>query len=344
MRFVDGLKILLTNSWYNFSFILSLIATTIISVWIAVDPNSLISITDPILGFAISITVSFQYFVITMVILSLVPRGRTLFFAGDRRSLVYQFALCIAFILVFMLLGPITALAGPYIGVPLTFGDAIITAYFAVLLGWNLGKTVSKKIGNRKSLNWGMFVLFWIIDFMIFGAVVTLLDLFSLSFDQQIVMLVFPLGILLLPFLTILLRKKETAPDQTTFLTLIIFIYAIYHTYRLVTITQPQWAISDVVIQLVLLVYGLSTTISKVHDSIGATPTISVTVVLLVILSRVGSQVSRLLAASIGLGPIVQVGITSFTILFLAVLGFLVPAYLLWQQRKSQNQVPSVTV
>jgi hypothetical protein len=344
MRFVDGLKILLTNSWYNFSFILSLIATTIISVWIAVDPNSLISITDPILGFAISITVSFQYFVITMVILSLVPRGRILFFAGDRRSLVYQFVLCIAFVLVFMLLGPITALAGPYIGVPLTFGDAIITAYFAVLLGWNLGKTVSKKIGNRKSLNWGMFVLFWIIDFMIFGAVVTLLDLFSLPFDQQIVMLVFPLGILLLPFLTIFLRKKETAPDQTTFLTLIIFIYAIYHTYRLVTITQPQWAISDVVIQLVLLVYGLSTTISKVHDSIGATPTISVTVVLLVILSRVGSQVSRLLAASIGLGPIVQVGITSFTILFLDVLGFLVPAYWLWQQRKSQNQVPSVTV
>jgi hypothetical protein len=344
MRFIDGLKTLLTNSWYNFSFILSLIATAIISVWIAVDPNSLISITNPILGFAISITVSFQYFVITMVILSLIPRGRALFFAGNRRSLAYQFVLCIIFILVFMLLGPITALAGPYVGVPLTFGDAIITAYFAVLLGWNLGKTASKRMGLRKSLNWGMFVFFWIVDFIIFGAVVTLLNLFSLPFDQQIVMLVFPLGILLLPVFTILLKKKEAVPDQTTLLTLVIFIYAIYHTYRLITITEPQWAIFDVLIQLVILVYGLSTTISKVHDSIGKTPTLAVTVILLVILSRVGSQVSRLLAASIGLGPIVQVGITSFTILFLAVLGLLVPVYWLWQRRKSQDLVSTVTV
>jgi len=344
MRFVDGFKILLTKSWYNFSFILSLIATTIISVWIAVDPNSLISITDPILGFAISITVSVQYFVITMVILSLVPRGRALFFSNNKRSLVNQFVLCIALILVFMLVGPLSALAGPYIGVPLTFGDAIITAYFAVLLGWNLGKAVSKKMGGKKSLNWGLFVLFWIIDFMIFGAVITLLNLFSLPFEQQIVMLVFPLGILLLPMLTILLRTKENAPDQTTLLTLVIFIYAIYHTYRLVTIVEPQWAISDVILQLVLLVYGLSTTISKIHDSIGEAPTMAVTVVLLVILSRVGSQVSRLLAASIGLGPIVQVGITSFTILFLAVLGSLVPIYWLLQRRKNQDQVSTVTV
>ncbi len=334
MRFIDGLKTLLTNSWYNFSFILSLIATTIISVWIALDPNSIISTTDPILGFAISLTVSFQYFVIALAIFSLIPKGQELFFSDNKKSLGYQFALCIVFILVFMVLGPIMALAGPIVGVPLTFGDALITAYFAVLLGWNIGKSVSGKLGERKKLHWIFFGLFWIVDFMIFGALVMFLGLFSLPFDQQIVMLVFPLGIILLPILTILFKNKEGVPAQTTILTLIVFLYGIYHTYRLVSLVEPQWAISNVILQLVLLIYGLSTTISKIHESIGDTPTMMVTVVLLVILSRVGSQVSRLLATTVGLQTLVQVGILSFTILLIAVLGLLVPVYWMWQQKK----------
>jgi hypothetical protein len=243
-----------------------------------------------------------------------------------------------------MILGPITALAGPFVGVPLTFGDAVITSYFAVLLGWNLGKSISSKLGEKKMLHWVVFVLFWIIDFMVFGAVVIFLNLFTLPFEQQIVMLVFPLGIAILPVLTILFKKNDKGPDQTTLLTFIIFIYGIYYTYRLVSITEPQWAISDVVLQLVLLIYGLSTTISKIHESNSETPTVAVTIVLLVILSRVGSQVSRLLAASIGLGPIVQVGITSFTILLLAILGLVVPAYWMWQRKKNPEQVPSLNV
>lgn len=335
MRFIDGLKILLTNSWYNFSFILSLIATTIISVWIAVDPNSLIAITDPILGFAISVTVSFQYFVIALVILSLIPKGQILFFGSNRKSLGYQAVLCFVFIISFMILGPITALAGPIVGVPLTFGDALITAYFAVLLGWNIGKSVTAKLGEKKMLHWIFFVTFWIVDFMIFGALFFVLGLSSLPFDQQIVMLVFPLGIAILPILTILFRTEEGIPAQTTLLTLVIFVYGIYHTYRLVSLVEPQWAISDVILQLALLIYGLSTTISKIHESIGEKPTMAVTIVLLVILSRVGSQVSRLLATTVGLHELVQIGITSFTILLIAVLGLLVPAYWMWQRKKN---------
>jgi len=339
MRFIDGLKTLLTNSWYNFSFILSLIATTIISVWIAVDPNSLISITDPILGFAISVTVSFQYFVIALVILSLIPQGHALFFSGERKSLGYQAALCLVFIIIFMILGPITALAGPFVGVPLTFGDALITAYFAVLLGWNIGKSVTAKLGAKKMFHWALFVIFWVVDFMIFGAIFFILGLSSLPFDQQIVMLVFPLGIAILPILTILFRNEEGIPAQTTLLTLVIFVYGIYHTYRLVSLTEPQWAISDVIISLALLIYGLSTTISKIHESIGEKPTMAVTIVLLVILSRVGSQVSRLLATSVGMNELVQVGITSFTIVLIAVLGLLVPVYWMWQRKKNPDMI-----
>lgn len=339
MRFIDGLKTLLTNSWYNFSFILSLIATTIISVWIAVDPNSLIAITDPILGFAISITVSFQYFVIALVILSLVPQGRDIFFSGERKSLGYQASLCFVFIIIFMILGPITALAGPIVGVPLTFGDALITAYFVVLLGWNIGKSLSAKLGAKKMLHWVVFVIFWIVDFMIFGALFFVLGLSSLPFEQQIVMLIFPLGIAILPVLTILFKNEDGIPAQTTLLTLVIFVYGIYHTYRLVSLVDPQWVISDVILQLALLIYGLSTTISKIHESIGEKPTMAVTVVLLIILSRVGSQVSRLLATSIGMGALVQVGITSFTIVLIAVLGLLVPVYWMWQRKKNPSNL-----
>jgi len=339
MRFIDGLKILLTNSWYNFSFILSLIATTIISVWIAVDPNSLIAITNPILGFAISVTVSFQYFVIALVILSLIPQGQSLFFSGERKSLGYQAALCFVFIIIFMILGPITALAGPIVGVPLTFGDALITAYFAVLLGWNIGKSVSSKLGEKKMLHWAFFVIFWVVDFMIFGALYFVLGLSTLPFDQQIVMLVFPLGIAILPILTILFKNADGIPAQTTLLTLVIFVYGIYHTYRLVSLVEPQWEIADVALQLGLLIYGLSTTISKIHESIGEKPTMAVTIVLLVILSRVGSQVSRLLATTVGLQSLVQVGITSFTIVLIAVLGLLVPVYWMWQRKKDSSSL-----
>jgi hypothetical protein len=236
-----------------------------------------------------------------------------------------------------MVLGPVTALAGPYVGVPLAFGDALITAYFAVLLGWNVGKSVSAKLGDKKKLHWIFFVLFWIIDFMIFGALFFVLGLSALPFDQQIVMLVFPLGIALLPILTILFRNEDGIPAQTTLLTLVIFIYGIYHTYRLVSLTEPQWALSDIILNLALLIYGLSTTISKVHESVGEKPTMAVTVILLVILSRVGSQVSKLLATTVGLQTLVQVGIASFTILLIAVLGLLVPVYWMWQRKKDPS-------
>jgi hypothetical protein len=234
-----------------------------------------------------------------------------------------------------MALGPITALAGPFVGVPLTFGDALITAYFAVLLGWNIGKSLSAKLSQKKTLHWMFFVVFWIIDFMIFGALVIFLGLFTLPFEQQIVMLVFPLGIAILPILTILFRNEDGIPTQTTLLTLVIFVYGVYHTYRLVSLVEPQWAISDIILNLALLIYGLSTTISKVHESIGEKPTMAVTVVLLVILSRVGSQVSRLLATTVGLQTLVQIGIASFTILLIAVLGLLVPVYWMCQRKKN---------
>jgi len=239
------------------------------------------------------------------------------------------------FIILFMAIGPVAALAGPFVGVPLTFGDAIITAYFVVLLGWNIGKSVSIKLGDKKTLHWASFILFWIVDFMLFGALFFVFGLSTLPFDQQIILLVFPLGIALLPILTIMLKDERGIPAQTTLLTLIVFVYGLYHTYRLVTLVEPQWALTDIIMQLALLIYGLSTTISKIHESIGERPTMAVTIVLLVILSRVGSQVSRLLAATVGLQELVQVGIMSFTILFIAVLGLLVPAYWMWQRKKN---------
>ena len=188
-------------------------------------------------------------------------------------------------------------------------------------------------------LHWAFFVIFWIVDFMIFGALYFILGLSTLPFDQQIVMLVFPLGIAILPILTIFFKNEEGIPAQTTLLTLVIFLYGIYHTYRLISLVEPQWAITDVILQLILLIYGLSTTISKIHESIGETPTMAVTIVLLVILSRVGSQVSRLLATSVGMQELVQVGITSFTILLIAVLGLLVPVYWMWQRRKNPDSL-----
>jgi hypothetical protein len=174
---------------------------------------------------------------------------------------------------------------------------------------------------------------------MIFGALYFVLGLSSLPFDQQIVMLVFPLGIAILPILTILFKNEDGIPAQTTLLTLVIFVYGIYHTYRLVSLVEPQWALADVVMQLALLIYGLSTTISKIHESVGERPTMAVTIVLLVILSRVGSQVSRLLATTVGLQELVQVGITSFTILLIAVLGLLVPAYWMWHRKKNPGNL-----
>ncbi|TFG14289.1 DUF2975 domain-containing protein [Candidatus Thorarchaeota archaeon] len=334
MKFIKGFRILLTNSWYNFSFILALISTGIISGWLLMFGSLTPSLTDPFQGLAISVVVSFQYYVMALVVLSLNEQGRTLFFEGNH-SLRNQIGLNIVFIAIFMALGGASAAAGPVVGAALAFADASITAYFAILLGWNLSKSISSRFLNKKSLRLASFLLFLIVNVLVFGGVYMYLNLEALSFEQQIVLLMFPLGMVILPTLTIILRDKEKGPDLTSFMILVVFAFGIYYTLRLINLNNPQWTLADLIIQSVLLIYGLSTTTAKVHEEMDLQPMKAITVILLIILARVGSQVNRLLAAASGFGNIVQYGITSFTVLNLAVFALLLPAYWMW---KSQTQ------
>ena len=337
MRFIKGLRILLTKSWYNFSFILSLIATIIISVWILNPTLWPPSLADPLQGILISIVVSFQYYIITLIIMSLIPKGRALFFENGNQ-LRNQLLLCIIFVALFMALGFLSAVVGPYVGAALTFGDASITAYFTVLLGWNVGNSISAKFGSSSKTQWAVFLLFFVIGIMTFGGAFMFLGLATLPLTQQIVLLAFPLLLILLPILTIYLRDSKKGPDQSTIMALVLFFFGLYYTFRLVNILDPQWTQVDILLQVALLIYGLSTTVAKVEESVSATPTKSVTLVLFVILTRVGSQVNRLLANTVGFGDIVNLGVTSFTILLLSVLGFLVPVYWMWQRKNQPAQ------
>jgi hypothetical protein len=334
MKFLRGLKMLLTKNWYNYNFILSLVATAIILLWLGTLGVLAPDLNDPVQGIAISIVVSFQYYMIALVVLSLVPAGRALFF-GEKGVLRNQVLLSVVFIVVFMALGWLSALAGPYVGAALAFGDSLITAYFTVLLGWNIGKTFAKKTGNKPKVNWLLFVLFLVMDIMVFGGVYMYMNLGTLPFDQQIVLLMFPLLIVVLPLVAVLFRDRESGPEQTTIMALVLFILGLYYTYRLISISDPSFTLVDIVMQLVLLIYGLSSTVAKVGEDVDLKPMTAITVVLLVILARVGSQVNRVLAAATMWGNIVQIGITSFTILNLAVLGLLVPAYWMWKRRSS---------
>lgn len=337
MRFLDGLKILLTKSWYNVSFFLSLIATVLASIWILLYPVPPTTITDPLWGLGISIVVSFQYFVIALVVSSLIAQGRAYFFEGTHQTR-NQLLLSIIFVAVFMALGSISALAGPFVGAALAFGDALITAYFAILLGWNISKSITSRLQSRASLQWPVFLVVLIIAVMAFGGAYMYLNLGFLPFSQQIVLLVFPLVIILLPLMTILLRSKDAGLDQTPIMSIVIFGWGLYYTYRLLNISDPQWSLIDIATQTILLFYGLSTTIAKFHDTMDLQPGTTLTLVLLAILSRVGSQVNRLLAASVDLGDIVNLGTTSFTLVMLSVLGFLVPVYWMWKRRKTPSE------
>ncbi|NWF94870.1 MAG: hypothetical protein HXY34_01875 [Candidatus Thorarchaeota archaeon] len=337
MLFVNGLKTLITDRRYNLSFVLSLLAIFIITAWIAIrgelDPN----ITDPIEGVGVSVVVSFQYFMVSLVVISLVPSTRLLFLEGPRRTTL-QVLLAVVLVVLFMVLGPLSALVGPPVGAALTFCDATITAYFTVLLGWNIGRSTHDKLGPRHQPNWLLFLLFWLFAILTFGGVYMLLGLGQLDISQQIVLLMFPLGIVILPIFTVLLRKKGTGPEQTTMMTLVLFLIGLYYTFRLTNITDSRFTIADLVLQLLLMVYGLSTTVAKNAERVNVTPIVSITLVLFVILSRVGAYVNRLLAAATGWGDIVQVGITSFTILNLAIIGLLAPAVWMWRARKAEPQ------
>lgn len=344
MKFLRGLRILLTNSWYNYSFILSLVATAIISVWLLTFGSLTPNLTDPFQGVAISVVVSFQYYIIALVVLSILPIGRHFFFEG-KQQLRNQILLSIAFILIFMALGGISAAAGPIVGAALAFGDSLVTTYFAVLLGWNIGKALSEKLGSTNKVNWSLFGLFLLLDIIVFGGAYMFLGIPALPFDQQIVLLMFPLVIIALPIFTIILRSRTNGPEQSTVMGLILFGLGIYYTVRLVSIADPQFTLLDLALQLVLLIYGLSSTTAKVHEDINLRPLTAITVLLFVILARVGSQVNRLLAAATGWGNAVQVGITSFTILNLAILGLLVPVYWMWHVRKHESySVPAGSV
>ncbi|MDF1538526.1 MAG: hypothetical protein P1Q69_06455 [Candidatus Thorarchaeota archaeon] len=342
MKFLRGLKLLLTNSWYNFSFILALVATAIISAWIMIfgslDPN----ISDFGQGLAISVVVSFQYFILALVVFSLIPRTRALFFEGSGSTqLRNQVGLSVVFIIITMVLSGVLVAAGPYFGVALAFGDALITAYFAVLLGWNLGKTFSGKLGNKPKINWILFGLFLVIEIMIFGLLFE--GFLLLPLEQQVVMLMFPLLVILLPIITVFMRNKETGPEQATIMGMVLLIMGVYYTLRLSSITAPQFTLIDLGMQAVLLIYGLSSTTAKVHEDTNLRPMTAITVLLIVILARVGAQVNRLLAAATGWGDIVQVGITSLTILNLAILGLLAPVYWMWSKRKNTSN-PAASV
>ncbi len=333
MKFIRGLRILLTNTWYNYSFLLAMISTGIISVWLLTIGSLTPNLTDPVQGLAISIVVSFQYFLMTLVILSLIPRTRNMFFEGPRK-LQYQILLSIVFVAIFMLLGGLSAIAGPYVGAALAFGDALVTAFFTVLLGWNVGRGIMERLDGKTKIKWILFFVFLVVDIMIFGAGYMYLGLATLPFEQQIVMLLFPLCAVILPIMTIMLREDNKGPEQTSILTLFLFGMGLYYTVRLVSIADPQWTLVDILIQSVLLIYGLSSTTVKVHEDTTLRPMTAITVLLLVILARVGAQVNRLLAAAVGFGNIVQIGIVSFTIMNLAILGLLVPVYWMYRYKK----------
>jgi hypothetical protein len=273
---------------------------------------------------------------IALVILSLIPVGRTLFF-GDENRLRNQIGLSIIFIITFMILGWLSYSIGPIVGAALTFCDAVITAYFTVLLGWNVGKSVSERVKATKN-QWIIFIIFAIVNFMVFGAAFMFLGLGALPIEQMIVLLMFPLGILLLPILTVVFRDKEMGPEQTGIMTLILFVFGLYYTYRLISITGSEWILTDIVLQLVLLVYGLASTVAKVNESVNVKPIMTITLVLFVILSRVGSYINKILAEATMWGPIVQVGITSFTILNLAIIGFIVPVYWMWKRKQTVDE------
>lgn len=333
MRLIDGFKILLRKSWYNYSFILSILATVLASIWILLYPEPPTTITDPLWGAGISVVVSFQYFMIVLVIASLVSQMRTYFFEGDHQTR-NQLLLSIILVAVFMALGGLTALAGPYVGVALAFGDAFITAYFAILLCWNIGMSVSTRIGDRAKPKWALFGIFLLVGIMAFGGAY-MFFLSALPFEQQIVLMVFPLVIIGLPIMTVIFREKGSSPNLTPLVALLVFGFGLYYTYRLVNISDPSWSLIDIGTQTVLLFYGLATTVAKLHDTMDLKPGMALTVVLLVILSRVGSQVNRLLAASVDLGDIVNIGTTSFSLVMLSILGLAVPVYWMWKRKKA---------
>lgn len=109
-------------------------ATAIIASWILLQGSLTPDITDPVQGLGMSVVVSFQYFVIILIGASLTESGRAVFFEGEKQ-LRNQVILCVIMVLAFMLLGGASAIVGPVVGAGLTFLDAVITAYFTVLVG-----------------------------------------------------------------------------------------------------------------------------------------------------------------------------------------------------------------
>ncbi|MHA1772324.1 MAG: hypothetical protein ACTSYL_06000 [Candidatus Thorarchaeota archaeon] len=332
MKFIRGFRILLTKTWYNFSFILSLAATAIIGAWIITMGTLTPDIHDPLQGAAISLVSSFQYFVIALILFSLTSKGRNIFFERQNH-LRNQVLLSVLFILVFMVIGGAAMLPGAIIGAALTFVDALFTAYFTILLGWNVADFVHQRVKSRPKVNWTLFVFFVIAGIIIFGGAYMYLGLATLPFEQQIILLIFPLGFVILPIMTVIYRDRTSGPSQTGIMTIVLLGVGIYYTFRLISIGTPHLTLVDIIIQLVIMIYGLSTTVANVDEKIQSSPISAITLILAVILSRVGTNINMLLAASVGLGNIVKIGVTSFTILNIVLLGTIIPVYWLYKRK-----------
>jgi hypothetical protein len=109
---------------------------------------------------------------------------------------------------------------------------------------------------------------------------------------------------------------------------LLVLGYAYYYTVKLIGASSVAFDIIDLPLKILFLVYSLGSILGRTTQLEHVLLKNRIPIAVFLCWAKVTTSLERVVV-----GALVEVGTYSVIILALAILGFLVPAYLLWQNR-----------
>lgn len=266
ISFLSGIRLLLKNRGLRYPFIATLIFIAFYYVVLIMFkmPTTIPEYAGEINIYVVSflLVMTFSVYLLLLTVLMLIPSVRSKLLEGSFTDIKLLIINAISFGFA-MFLPPIVFMAIYF--VPF-IAWTICASLFMVVFLWDISDRITlfaMKFG--KKMNLILFVLFFIMGFVTFGAFYMNFDFSALPFESSMILLVFPLYIILLPIVAMIMMYKRKTLKQVSFFGLLVFAVEGYYFIRFNHILVVLGGVTDTidtidaVIQMFLVVYGLGT-------------------------------------------------------------------------------------
>jgi len=203
--------------------------------------------------FIFIILISYSFYLLFLFFASLIPKLYN--FIWKNKTIYKLVGLHLVFIIISLFI-PIPLFIGVYLIA--YFIWYTISSVIFVLFAQDISLKISGEIilkGDKKSLL--LYIIFWIISIIGFGGFFIFINLETLTFNQQMIFLVFPLFQIILPIIGLIWKSKSGNRAPASLFGLLIFLITLYHWFRYFTWTPTSsgYSIVDAIIDIALVSY-----------------------------------------------------------------------------------------